>query len=163
MVLLAFANRKGCGGSLWPEHIPRKVEQCHMKPEPMLNLQEAWALLFYKTFRSEHSPRGAVSLSAACISECTACLSSLQHVCHLTQPNISRFRSRWSQVWHRYAGFTSEARKCKRHLCHQSSSRNEIYRLLCDWQWHFHSTLTCHGLLHCENGRMLSFSLKSLT
>lgn len=42
MVLLAFANRKGCGGSLWPEHIPRKVEQCYMKPEPTFNFQEAW-------------------------------------------------------------------------------------------------------------------------
>lgn len=62
---------------------------------------------------------------------------SAQHVCLLlaTWHNhiFVHFRLRWSQVWHRYAGFTSEARKCKRHLCHQSSSRNEIHRLLCDW------------------------------
>lgn len=65
-MVLAFANRRGCGGSLWPERLPRKIEQCYMKPEPRFNFQEAWALLFYKTFQI-WTPSQRSSFSVSCL------------------------------------------------------------------------------------------------
>lgn len=140
--------------------LPIKVQLCCIKPLAKFNFQETWALSSFKTFlglstctAEQFHCRLPVSLGAYRVS----LLLGTWH-----KQIFVYFRSCWSPVWHRSAGFTSEARKCKRHLCDQGPSRNEIHGLLCDRQWDFYPTFTCHGWLHCENGRVLCFLFRAV-